>query len=62
MVRLLPGVVGQVVDVGEHLRLLVLRPLQGPVVENVKVVRKEVEEEVISNSKQMLQRKNTNKI
>ena len=42
LVRLLPGVVGEVVEVGQHLRRPVLGPLQGPVVEHVKVVRKEV--------------------
>ena len=42
MIRLLPGVVGEVVQVGQHLRLPVLGPLQGPVVEHVKVVGKEV--------------------
>ena len=42
MVRLLPGVVGEVVEVGQHLRRPVLGPLQGPVVEYIKVVKKEV--------------------
>ena len=42
LVRLLPGVVGEVVEVGQHLRRPVLGPLPGPVVEHVKVVGKEV--------------------
>ena len=52
MIRLLPGVVGEVVEVGQHLRLPVLGPLQGPVVEYIKVVKKEVKKKnSISNSK-----------
>ena len=47
MVRLLPGVVGEVVQVGQHLRRPVLGPLPGPVVENVKVVGKEVTADLI---------------
>ena len=52
MIRLLPGVVGEVVEVGQHLRLPVLGHLQRPVVENIKVVKKRgKEEELISNLK-----------
>ena len=42
LVRLLPGVVREVVHIGQHLRRPVLGPLRGPVVEHVKVVGKEV--------------------
>ena len=42
LIRLLPGVVGEVVQVVQHLCAPVLGPLQGPVVEHVKAVRKEV--------------------
>ena len=54
MVRLLPGVVGEVVEVGQHLRRPVLGPLPWPVVEHVKVVRKEVKaRELTSNAQKM---------
>ena len=54
MVRLLPGVVGEAVEVGQHLRRPVLGPLQGPVVEHVKVVGKEVKaRKLISNAQKM---------
>ena len=53
LVRLLPGVVREVVEVGQHLRRPVLGPLPWPVVEHVKVVGKEVKAKGLISNAQM---------